>query len=247
MRARKSKGGDNTMKEQIQIYILIGLPGAGKSTWAREKASKDPGVMIVNKDAIRKMLFGRYDYKNNVEPLIHSIALRAIGSCIERGYDVIVDETNLSKKNRLNICKDIHTMAEELKQRANIHYIEYKPSVEHLKRRLLDKRGFSEGRWIKIYNKMMEAYDPVTKEEKEELGISGHTVIGGNGDKKPKVEDWLLYQRIYCSSRNVPVLAPQNGICFMCNKNIAQTENWVEIAANTHITSCPHCKHSFCE
>lgn len=229
-----------------KIIILIGLPGAGKSTWAKKKALEDPGVMIVNKDAIRKMLFGRYDYKNNVEPLIHSIALRAIGSCIERGYDVIVDETNLSKKNRLNICKDIHTMAEELKQRANIHYIEYKPSVEHLKRRLLDKRGYSEGRWIKVYNEMMEAYDPVTNEELKEARVSSLGVI----QKKrycASDEDWYLNQRIYCAAHELPVLVPSSGYCHFCHRYMTNTEGWFDKAMHTHITNCPHCKHSFCE
>ena len=237
------------MKEKVQIYILTGFPGAGKSTWAREQVSKDPGIMIVNNDKLREMVFGKYEYRHNTEDVIRQVAELAVFVCVFNGYDVIVDETNLSRVKREQIVLNIRERTRCFFDKGKLlfNYVSFTPSIEHLKRRMSENRDLGEDNWIRVYNEMLEAYEPVTKEEMEELGISGHTVIGGIGDKKPKVEDWLLYQRIYCSRCNVPVLAPQNGICFMCNKNIAQTENWVEIAANTHITNCPHCQHSFCE
>jgi tRNA uridine 5-carbamoylmethylation protein Kti12 len=41
------------MKEKKKLYILSGVPGCGKSTWARNMAKKDENIEIISRDKIR--------------------------------------------------------------------------------------------------------------------------------------------------------------------------------------------------
>jgi len=66
-------------------------------------------------------------------------------------------------------------------------------------------------------------------------------------------------QKQHCIDTQKPLFAPQYGSCYNCNRNIytdatletptgeKETSSGIkdEAAANTLITACPHCKHSF--
>lgn len=76
-----------------KIVIAIGLPGSGKSTWAREYMN-DGNVMRVNRDDIRAMLFKRWQGKK--EQVVTESEKAIVRNCVSKGYDVVVDDTNLS-------------------------------------------------------------------------------------------------------------------------------------------------------
>jgi predicted kinase len=42
------------------LIMMAGIPGSGKSTWAREYASKHPNTLIVDTDETRKSITGSY-------------------------------------------------------------------------------------------------------------------------------------------------------------------------------------------
>lgn len=64
-------------------------------------------------------------------------------------------------------------------------------------------------------------------------------------------------QTEFCNRYNIPLLAPENGECFHCGKNIYMpyvrgsgawrftTGITLDKAGEYHITSCPHCNKSF--
>lgn len=85
------------------VYILKGLPGSGKSTWAREQIEKQPGAYKrINKDDLRSMLDnGKWSKKN--EQLILRIRDRIILMALAEGKHVIVDDTNLHPKHEEHI------------------------------------------------------------------------------------------------------------------------------------------------
>jgi|SRR5665213_54956 len=73
--------------------MMVGLPGCGKSTRARE-LMEDGNVMRCNRDDIRAMLFKRW--KGSKEPVVSEIEKAAIVSAVSSGFDIIIDDTNLS-------------------------------------------------------------------------------------------------------------------------------------------------------
>ena len=82
----------------MKIIILQGIPGSGKSTWARsylkEHGSRD--TVIVNRDSIRAML-GDY-WVPERESLVTKIETNMIRLALKHNYDVIIDATNLNEK-----------------------------------------------------------------------------------------------------------------------------------------------------
>jgi predicted kinase len=80
-----------------KLIICRGLPASGKSTWAKQWVLEDPEHRIrVNQDDIRLML-GKY-WVPSREKLVQEIQFDAILEALSRGFDVVIDNTNLNKK-----------------------------------------------------------------------------------------------------------------------------------------------------
>lgn len=83
--------------KKLKLLILSGIPGSGKSTWARKfiKTNSKEWV-IVNRDSIRDML-GIYWIPKR-ENLVTIIEENMITAALSEGFNVIVDATNLNPK-----------------------------------------------------------------------------------------------------------------------------------------------------
>jgi predicted kinase len=76
------------------LTITRGLPGSGKSTWARQQGRS----VRVNRDDLRRMLHGGNLGQGWAEAQV-TVAQRALVAALLRaGVNVIVDDTNLSGK-----------------------------------------------------------------------------------------------------------------------------------------------------
>jgi predicted kinase len=92
-----------------KLTVLVGVSGSGKSTFASEKA-RTGNCVIVSRDALRMNLFGYSestysDYYNRSkeeiaksEEIVSKFHNNQIFYAIEKGMDVICDNTHLSKK-----------------------------------------------------------------------------------------------------------------------------------------------------
>lgn len=77
------------------IFLMRGLPGSGKSTKAQEMLAANRFAIRVNKDKLREMLcFGKYTPK--IEGLVVEQERAITRAALSKGYDVIVDDTNLN-------------------------------------------------------------------------------------------------------------------------------------------------------
>lgn len=84
-------------KEQTKpvLYIPVGMPGAGKSTYGQILAANQPGLQIVSTDAIREELYG--DSRSLGDPgEVFGIAYRRARDALRAGQDVYFDATNLT-------------------------------------------------------------------------------------------------------------------------------------------------------
>lgn len=84
----------------MKILMLKGLPGSGKSTWAKEQVEKDGNYARVNKDSIREMLGG---YAPKKERLVVEIRNAIIERLLVEGKNVIVDDTNFHPKHEARL------------------------------------------------------------------------------------------------------------------------------------------------
>lgn len=82
-----------------ELIICKGLPASGKSTYAKKLAQDNPKSIIrVSRDDLRHMC-GKY-WVPKRENLITEIEDSIIVEALEKGYDVIVDATNLRGTKR---------------------------------------------------------------------------------------------------------------------------------------------------
>jgi predicted kinase len=86
------------MANKVTFYMTIGLPGSGKSTWAKGEMAKDPGLKQISKDDLRLMLDdGHWSQKNEKEIIAASQLLAR--HFLSRGFSVVSSDTNLSPKH----------------------------------------------------------------------------------------------------------------------------------------------------
>ena len=84
------------------VYMLIGLPGSGKSTYA-EKLDRVEDPIIVSTDKIREELFGDEAIQSNEKyngNTVFCIAYDRVKIAMLEGKSVIFDATNVKRKDR---------------------------------------------------------------------------------------------------------------------------------------------------
>lgn len=90
-----------------KIIVLVGLPGSGKTTFAKEWIKENPENRIrFNRDDIRNMM-GKY-WLPKRESVINDVFVSFMESSMSNGYDIIIDNMNLNP----NALKEIEEMVE---------------------------------------------------------------------------------------------------------------------------------------
>jgi len=77
--------------------MLRGVPGSGKSTWAKEFIKNNPGYVRTNNDEIRLEMFNRVFDKNDTKA-VDAERNRVIKETLDNGLSIVIDNTNLSPK-----------------------------------------------------------------------------------------------------------------------------------------------------
>lgn len=92
------------------LYIMIGLPGSGKSYFANklreERRSLQRELKILSSDQYRKDMFGdENDQTHNAE--VFSALYADMRKYLAEGFDVVVDATNINLKARKRIFSEL--------------------------------------------------------------------------------------------------------------------------------------------
>lgn len=85
-----------------ELVIMIGLPGSGKTTFAKENY---PNHTIISSDAMRKELYGDENDQSHNNDLFNEIHAR-IRSELESEHDVVFDATNINRKRRITLLRE---------------------------------------------------------------------------------------------------------------------------------------------
>jgi len=113
----------------ITITLTCGIPASGKSTWAKAELKKDPeGTVRVNRDDLRNMM-SNYHFSEENERMVTSVRNFAIQQAIRRGKHVIIDETNLNRRNFDDICKLVKQLNIDAKVMEKSFYIELEEAI----------------------------------------------------------------------------------------------------------------------
>ena len=83
-----------------KLYTMVGLPGAGKSTFAR----MHPECVVVSSDAVRAELYGDEAVQGDAHK-VFAVVNERVRKALAEGKDVIYDATSLTRKLRKGIIK----------------------------------------------------------------------------------------------------------------------------------------------
>lgn len=87
------------MNQEIPtLYMTIGLPASGKTTYAYRLAMETNAV-VVDSDEYRKDLFGDEEHQGDNKKLFEHLH-RVVKQCLRAGKNVVYSATNLSSKRR---------------------------------------------------------------------------------------------------------------------------------------------------
>jgi len=149
------------------IEILVGVPGCGKSTYAKSRA--ETGWIVVDLDAIVTMLHGGdYTlYKENLNGLYKATQNNIIQSALLANLDIVVDRCN----NLVSTRRQIIDLAKQFNVPVNIIYWPYSDNDFELllSRRMRNNRGHDRQRWSDVILRIGNAMEPPTNKEVESV------------------------------------------------------------------------------
>lgn len=124
------------------LYVLCGVPGCGKSTWARNymRAQDEQGhdVRYVSRDEIRfSILKDEEDYFAHENEVFNKF-VGTIYTTLVDGFDVIADATHLNPKSRAKLIRAIDARAHVDYQ---IVYVSFNVPYEICKERNAQRTG----------------------------------------------------------------------------------------------------------
>lgn len=100
-----------------KIYILCGVPGSGKSTWARKQVEELDGKgIIISRDVIRFSMLGDDDAYFAHEDEVFNEFIKKIQEAIndQEHTSIFIDATHLNEKNRNKVLSRVWHMKDDV-------------------------------------------------------------------------------------------------------------------------------------
>lgn len=116
------------------LIVLIGVSGAGKSTWAEKYQEEHPNCKIVSSDQMRFFVNGSESDQSNGRYIFEQ-CYKAINFWLKHDYDVVFDATNLTKRARSEIFKNTRQLSKPPTYIAYYFDIPLEVCLEHQKLR----------------------------------------------------------------------------------------------------------------
>ena len=93
------------MSEKLKFIVMVGVPGAGKSTLIEKLKVKYENTAVVCPDEYRKELGGTYSYFSQDKLIWKTLCPDAVVDLLSSDCNVIFDATNVGAKRRKSILK----------------------------------------------------------------------------------------------------------------------------------------------
>jgi predicted kinase len=160
------------------LVVLSGLPGAGKSHFARELAKRVP-FLVLGSDRLRKALVSHPQYDREEHIRVFAACHRLVEELLKEDYRVIFDATNLTEGFR----QPLYDIAERLETPLTL--VRLTAPGEVIRRRLderaagLRSDSYSDADWL-VYCRLSPGEEPIKRP---------HFVVDSSQDISPALEE----------------------------------------------------------
>lgn len=114
---------------KLNIKILVGIPGSGKSVWSKNYVLENPGTKRINRDDLREMLdSGKYTDGNENFAKIARMKLIELSLIFDR--NIIIDDTNCVKEKLNDLIIDIRKIALNIGKEVIIEVVSFDIDIE---------------------------------------------------------------------------------------------------------------------
>ena len=137
------------------LIMVLGLPGVGKSYFARRFAESIEAVHI-NSDIIRKQIIKQPTYTKEEKALIYDEMFDSVTRFLESGSIVVVDATFSRKEHRLRYFNYVD------EQELNLKLIKIEANEDVVRERLKVKRPDSDADYA-VYQKIKREYSQIER------------------------------------------------------------------------------------
>lgn len=107
----------------LKCILCKGIPGSGKSTWAKSEVSKDPLHWCrINNDQIRDMINDSI-YSPDMEKFVTKTRNFMIREALSRNINIIIDNLNISKKHFTEVCLIAQSINKDIEVSEKCFYV----------------------------------------------------------------------------------------------------------------------------
>ncbi len=144
------------------LFLLVGLPGVGKTTFARRLRTLT-GAAVLESDRLRSVLFGAPVFSQRESGMLFRAVLSAAAELLGERRPVIIDATNLSEADRRPFCE----LAGEAGAPLSIFALDAPVAVveARLEARLSNASDCSYAD-IAVYHRMRGRVEPISREHR---------------------------------------------------------------------------------
>ncbi|MBI3287121.1 MAG: ATP-binding protein [Chloroflexi bacterium] len=139
------------------LLMFCGLPGTGKSYFARRLAER-AGFAIVESDRVRKVLFSNPTYSTQESQGVHRLCHALLARLLAKGFRVIYDATNLIEFHR----EFVYLLAE--RAGAKLVIVRTWAPEEVVRQRLMGRPAddYSDADW-NVYQALTQTEQPIRR------------------------------------------------------------------------------------
>lgn len=115
--------------KKLNIKILVGIPGSGKSVWSKNYVLENPGTKRINRDDLREMLDSNKLTDGN-ERFLRIARNKLIELCLIFDRNIIVDDTNCLSDKLNEFINDIITISDNIGKQIEIEIVDFNIDIQ---------------------------------------------------------------------------------------------------------------------
>lgn len=114
----------------IKVIICVGIPGSGKSTWAKKEVAKDPLKWLrISNDDFRAMANGSV-FSTDYEKLVSHFRKYLIREGLKRNLNIIVDNVNIDSRHYKDVCEIASSINKDIQVFEKVFFIDKEEAIK---------------------------------------------------------------------------------------------------------------------